>query len=68
MLTKKVSDLIYDECLNKGLDLIDIKLEFGHDATGKIMLIDEVSSGNMRVYKGFEMVDSMELPKLLEVM
>ena len=31
--------------------LYDIKLEFGRDAEGKIMLIDEISGGNMRVYK-----------------
>ena len=67
-LTKKISHLIYNECLQKGLDLIDLKLEFGRDTLGNIMLIDEVSSGNMRVYKGTDMVDSMELPKLLEVM
>lgn len=67
-LTKKISHLIYNECLQKGLDLIDLKLEFGRDTLGNIMLIDEVSSGNMRVYKGSNMVDSMELPKLMEVM
>lgn len=67
-LTKKISHLIYNECLQKSLDLIDLKLEFGRDTLGNIMLIDEVSSGNMRVYKGSDMVDSMELPKLMEVM
>lgn len=67
-LTKKISHLIYNECLQKGLDLIDLKLEFGRDTLGNIMLVDEVSSGNMRVYKGSDMVDSMELPKLMEVM
>ena len=67
-LTKKISHLIYNECLQKGLNLIDLKLEFGRDTLGNIMLIDEVSSGNMRVYKGSDMVDSMELPKLMEVM
>lgn len=66
-LTKEISDLVYEKCLSKGLDLIDIKLEFGRDTTGKIMLIDELSSGNMRVYKENEMVDSMELPSLLEI-
>ena len=36
----------------KGMVLYDIKFEFGYDADGKVMLIDEVASGNMRVYKG----------------
>ena len=35
----------------KGLDLYDIKFEFGYDADGNVMLIDEIASGNMRVYK-----------------
>lgn len=66
-LVKKVSNLIYDVCSEKGLDLIDLKLEFGRNANKEIILIDEISSGNMRVYKDERMVDSMELPKLLEI-
>ncbi len=39
--------------------LYDIKFEFGYDADGKVMLIDEVASGNMRVYKDGQYVDPM---------
>ena len=37
--------------------LYDIKFEFGYDADGKVMLIDEVASGNMRVYKDGKYID-----------
>ena len=51
-LTKEVSAVVKEELAAKGLELYDIKLEFGRDhETGEIMLIDEISGGNMRVYK-----------------
>jgi phosphoribosylaminoimidazole-succinocarboxamide synthase len=63
-LTKKICDLIKVELAGKGLDLYDIKLEFGRDkATGEIMLIDEISGGNMRVYKDGKYISPMELEK-----
>lgn len=39
--------------------LYDIKFEFGYDKDGKVMLIDEIASGNMRVYKDGEYIDPM---------
>jgi len=48
--TKKISKIIKEELANKGLELYDIKLEFGR-CNGKITLIDEISGGNMRAYK-----------------
>ena len=42
----------------------DIKFEFGYDADGKVMLIDEIASGNMRVYKDGQYIDPMTLSKL----
>ena len=48
----------------KGLVLYDIKFEFGYDPEGKVMLIDEVASGNMRVYKDGQYVDPMTLSEL----
>ena len=32
---------------------------------GNVMLIDEIASGNMRVYKGDKIVDPIELTKLI---
>lgn len=69
MLTERISRLVKDELLKKDLYLYDIKLEFGRDETTKeIMLIDEISGGNMRVYdaKG-NYIEPLELEsKLLE--
>ena len=50
--------------LEKGLVLYDIKFEFGYDAEGKVMLIDEIASGNMRVYKDGKYIEPMTLSKL----
>src|SRR5690606_4092429 len=51
-LTRKICDIVKAELAKKGLDLYDIKLEFGHDiSNNQLILIDEISGGNMRVYK-----------------
>jgi phosphoribosylaminoimidazole-succinocarboxamide synthase len=64
-LARSISNLIRDDLAGKGLELIDIKLEFGRlGPDGKIALIDEVSAGNMRVYKDGCMVGPLELDKL----
>lgn len=63
-MTKKITQIVADDLKEKGLILYDIKFEFGYDADGKVMLIDEISSGNMRVYKNGEYVDPMTLSKL----
>ena len=34
-----------------GIDLVDFKLEFGHDAYGDLFLADELSPDNMRLWK-----------------
>ena len=59
-LTQKISVIIKDELAKKGLDLYDIKLEFGR-INGQVALIDEISGGNMRVYKGGEIVEPLDL-------
>ncbi|MCL2004245.1 MAG: phosphoribosylaminoimidazolesuccinocarboxamide synthase [Oscillospiraceae bacterium] len=62
---RDISDLIKEDLAGKGLELIDIKLEFGRvGADGKIALIDEVSAGNMRVFKDGAKVGPLELNKL----
>ena len=37
---------------------------FYYDPEGNVMLIDEIASGNMRVYKDGEYIDPMTLSKL----
>lgn len=64
-LTKRISLLIKDSLAKKGMELYDIKLEFGRDADGEIMLIDEISGGNMRVYKDTAVVGPLELVRLM---
>ena len=53
-----------DDLKEKGLELYDIKFEFGYDANGDVMLIDEIASGNMRVYKDGEYIQPLELNEL----
>ena len=62
--TQAITKIVADDLAAKGLELYDIKFEFGYDAEGNVMLIDEVASGNMRVYKDGEYVDPMTLNKL----
>ena len=63
-LTQKITKIVADDMKAKGLDLYDIKFEFGYDADGKVMLIDEIASGNMRVYKEGKYIDPMTLSEL----
>ena len=63
-MTKQITKIVADDLLEKGLVLYDIKFEYGYDADGKVMLIDEIASGNMRVYKDGEYIEPMELSKL----
>ncbi len=60
-LTRSVSNLVKEELAKKGLELYDIKLEFGRDSEGRLMLIDEISGGNMRVYDGDTYVEPLDL-------
>lgn len=61
-LTVKISEVIKEELAQKNLDLYDIKLEFGRDQeTGEVLLIDEISGGNMRVYKDGEYIEPLKL-------
>ena len=63
-MTQKITQIVADEMLKRGLVLYDIKFEYGYDADGKVMLIDEIASGNMRVYKDGQYVDPMTLSEL----
>ncbi len=63
-MTQQITKIVADDLKEKGLDMYDIKFEFGYDADGNVMLIDEIASGNMRVYKNGENIDPMTLSKL----
>ena len=64
VMTQQITKIVADDLKEKGLDLYDIKFEFGYDKDGSVMLIDEIASGNMRVYKDGEYIDPMTLSKL----
>ena len=63
-MTQKITQIIADDLKEKGLVLYDIKFEYGYDANGNVLLIDEIASGNMRVYKDGAYIDPMTLSKL----
>ena len=63
--TQKITQIVADDLKEKGLILYDIKFEFGYDTDGSVMLIDEIASGNMRVYKDGKIVEPVELTKLI---
>ena len=62
--TLKITKIVADDLKTIGLDLWDIKFEFGYN-NGEVILIDEIASGNMRVYKDGKIVDPVELTKLI---
>jgi len=63
-LTQKISGVIKDAIAEKGMELYDIKLEFGR-VKGGIVLIDEISGGNMRVYKDGKILAPLDLVTLM---
>ena len=63
-MTQKITAIVADDLKAKGLILYDIKFEFGYNAKGEVILIDEIASGNMRVYKDGKYIDPMTLSKL----
>ena len=62
--TLKITKIVADDLKSIGLDLWDIKFEFGYNGD-EVILIDEIASGNMRVYKDGVIVDPVELTKLI---
>ena len=62
--TLKITKIVAQDLKAKGLDLYDIKFEFGYN-NDEVILIDEIASGNMRDNKDSKIVDPMELTKLI---
>lgn len=63
--TKIISNEIKNILAKKDIDLFDIKLEFGLTKKGEIILIDEISGGNMRAYKDDKYIYPLELHDLI---
>jgi phosphoribosylaminoimidazole-succinocarboxamide synthase len=64
-LTQQIGNVVKEELAKKGIELYDIKFEFGRTGEDKqIVLIDEISGGNMRAYKDGKYIEPLELEKL----
>ncbi|MGF7145174.1 phosphoribosylaminoimidazole-succinocarboxamide synthase [Anaerotaenia torta] len=65
-LTKKIAGIVKEDLAERGIELYDIKLEFGRVGEDKhIALIDEISGGNMRAYKEGRYIEPLELEELM---
>ena len=62
--TLKITEIVAADLKKKGLDLYDIKFEFGYN-NDEVILIDEIASGNMRVYKDGKIVDPVDLTSII---
>ena len=62
--TLAITKIVADDLKSIGLDLWDIKFEFGYNGD-EVILIDEIASGNMRVYKDGVIVSPVELTKYI---
>ena len=49
-MARQVNDILQPYFEEKGLNLVDFKLEFGKDANGNIILVDEISPDNCRFW------------------
>ncbi|MDD2619272.1 MAG: phosphoribosylaminoimidazolesuccinocarboxamide synthase [Syntrophomonadaceae bacterium] len=65
-LTRKIAAVVKAELAKKNIELYDIKFEFGR--VGKeqeIILVDEISGGNMRAFKDGKHIQPLDLEKLM---
>ncbi len=62
--TQKICGIVKEELAKYGCELYDIKLEFGRN-NGEVILIDEISGGNMRVYKDGKYVEPLDVVKIV---
>lgn len=65
-MTRQIGEIVKEELSKKGLELYDIKFEFGRVGEDRhIALIDEISGGNMRAYRGEEYIEPLKLEKIM---
>ena len=63
--TLNITNIVAEDLAKMGLELWDIKFEFGYDKDGNVILIDEIASGNMRVYKDGKIVAPVDLTDII---
>ena len=61
--TQRITKIVAEEMEKRDMVLYDIKFEFGY-VGDEVILIDEIASGNMRVYKDGQYVEPMTLSEL----
>ncbi len=49
-MARQINDILRPYFADKGLNLVDFKLEFGKDSSGNIILVDEISPDNCRFW------------------
>lgn len=65
-LTQKAAHIVKRELARKGIELYDIKFEFGRIGEDhQIVLIDEVSGGNLRAYKDGKYIEPLLLEQMM---
>ena len=62
--TLKITKIVADDLKKMGMDLYDIKFEFGYN-NDEVILIAEIASGNMSVYKDGKIMDPVERTKVI---
>lgn len=62
--TLKITKIVADDLKKSGMDLWDIKFEFGFNGD-EVILIDEIASGNMRVFKDGQKMDPVDLTRCI---
>jgi phosphoribosylaminoimidazole-succinocarboxamide synthase len=65
-MVRNISSVVTKALSDRGLELVDMKLEFGR-SDGKLLMVDELSGDTMRVYDKIQkrMIDQMELARKL---
>lgn len=63
-LTRQIATIMKDELEKKNIDLYDIKFEFGRIGD-QIVLVDEISGGNMRAFRDGEYIMPLDLEKMV---
>lgn len=49
-VSRQVNQLLSDLCMKAGMELVDLKLEFGRDSEGNIIISDEISPDTCRFW------------------
>ncbi len=58
---RRIATLIEELGRKKGLEIYDLKMEFGRSPDGELLLIDEISPGSMRAFHNGRRVQGPEL-------